>query len=207
MNSLEETHDEAERLLGETIAIKHMKVVDAEYDINPDKTIYLITWSPDPEDIGFPDADFETQHRYHVNLLSDYLKACSIGLFCVESSQQGRPHYHGWYQLRSDTEMLRINLIKVMQRFGLVKITKSKGHYKLGSYSNKANCLYYYKKDMIDSMIMIKQNPINKLDKDDTDWSSHMLIFTKTKRQTIADLEKAISLKEFYTQFYNNSLE
>lgn len=191
-------------IIGERIAEKDWIVQQTEYDINPACPLYLITWSPDPGEL--PDADFDTQHKFFVNVVSEYLSYCSIGLFCVESSQLGRPHYHGWYQLGGN-EQMRIVLMKVMQRFGLVKVTKSKGHYKYGSYSDAANCLYYYKKDMIDLMLWVDLNPITKDTRVDIDWNQHFMLFTRQGRQSIADLEEKVVLKDFYKRFYNNSLE
>jgi len=129
--------------------IKTSEVFYWEDRIDTDRTLYLITWNPDPKEL--PNADFETQHHYSVNLLSDYLKACECGLFCVETSQLGAPHYHGWYQVSQnpDCERNRIIYIKTMQRFGNLKITKSKGHYKIGSNSNHANCLLLLQKRFI----------------------------------------------------------
>jgi len=183
-------------------------VIEAEGEIDPDETLYLITWSPDPSEL--PNADFNTQHLFNVNILSDFLSTVECGLFCVEASQLGSPHYHGWYQLSTDPikEKSRLTYIKVMQRFSPhgLKITRSKGHYKIGSLVSQANCLYYYKKDLLQSMATIYINPICSQSRVDLDWNSHSHLFMKNGRQSVADIEDKITLKEFYKQFYENSL-
>lgn len=186
---------------------KWMVCLVHENSIDPDETLYLFTWSPNPDEM--PDADFNTQHRYNINLISHYLQTMEIGLACVESSQMGNPHYHGWYQLSTDPlkEKLRLALVKTLQRFGNLKITKSKGHYKIGSLVKQANCLYYYKKDMLQSMATVFCNPITAESMDDLDWNLHKSLFTPKKgRISVADIEDKISQVEFYKQFYQDSL-
>lgn len=176
--------------------------------IDPGQDLYLITWCPDPEHL--PNSDFNIQHQFCMDTLSKYLEACEVGLFCVETTQLGRPHYHGWYQIAPDKrDLVRIIHAKVMSETGLLKITKSKGHYKIHSWNNKANCLYYYKKDLIQSMLTIETNPITKNMRSNIDWNSMVyssFFHIKGKRQSIADLEDKLNLHKFYEQFYTNSL-
>lgn len=184
---------------------KSTEIWAAEEDIDFDEPLYLITWAPDPSEL--PNADFTTQHLYMVNLLSGYLKTCASGLFCVETTQRGNPHYHGWYQVSPDPvkEECRIIFIKTLERFGLLKITKSKGHYRINAYSTRSNCLGYYKKDLLDPMLWCNPNPVTSESKCDIDWNVNMLFFVKNGRGTVSDLEEKVSLKEFYLQFYKNS--
>lgn len=184
------------------------KIYYNEDEIDPDEQLYLITWSPDPEEL--PHADFITQHTFNVNLLADYLKSCSNGLFCVETTQLGNPHYHGWYQTSDDSKMeyQRIVLVKVLQRFGQLKITKCLGHYRINSYTKQANALYYYKADLFGQMEGVIYNPIDKDTHDNTDWNSYSLFFQSKKKgykESIVDIENKISQRDFYKQFYNDS--
>lgn len=185
---------------------KWMHVYDKEYDIDLDKPLYLFTWSPDPGEL--PDADFTAQHKFNINIVSQYLSSFKVALACVEATQRGVPHYHGWYQLSTDPllERQRLATVKVLERLGNLKITPSRGHIKKYSLSSKANCLYYYKKDMLESMSWIEQNPIYPGMKDNTDWNLHVGLFTKKGRESIADLENKVNLRDFYLQFYDNSL-
>lgn len=185
---------------------KGMVIEHTESLIDQGETLYLVTWSPDPSEL--PDADFETQHLFNVNLLADYLKACSCGLFCVETTQLGNPHYHGWYQLSAspEKEAFRIVLVKTLQRFGLLKITKSKGHYRINSYTSHGNCLAYYKKDLVGSMLFVGANPITSDTKCDIDWKNNLLYFGDSKkRSSLVELQEKISLKNFYMEFYKDS--
>lgn len=182
----------------ERMSQKAKKVYGAEHKIDYDKKVYLITWSPDPKEN--PEADFEMQHRYHVNTLADYLKYCSCGLFCVESTQLGNPHYHGWYQVSSEFEMLRIVMIKVMQRFGKVKISPCH-HPTLDKWSEKMNGMFYYKADLMEEMFDIEINPINALSHDDTHWEA-CAFFTTDCDKAIID---KISTRQYYRSFYKDS--
>lgn len=134
-----------------------LSVFTEESKIDPSYPVYLITWSPDPK--GLPDADFYYQHNFNVYTLVQYLKCCSCGIWCVESTQLGNPHYHGWYQVNDSTEVARIAVVKCMQNWGRVDIKKSK-HYRVNSYKQGSNSLHYYKKDMVDAMLSIQPNPI-----------------------------------------------
>lgn len=184
------------------------KVKLYESQINKDEPLYLITWAPNPKDLL--DSDFITQHEYNINILSDYIQACEYGLFCVETTQAGNPHYHGWYQVSNNPlrESERIAIVKTMQRFGLVKITKSKGHYKINSYNSHANCLHYYKYDMLGPMAFVEKNPICFDTRSTIDWNdmSYARFFNiEGKRQTVADLEDKMTLRDFYKDFYKKS--
>lgn len=188
----------------DTMSAKARKIYSKEMDIDREKTLYLITWAPDPKHL--PDADFGTQHQYFISIIADYLKCCKTGLFCVEATQIGNPHYHGWYQVKDKYEEGRVVMMKVLQKFGNVKVTTSKGHYKVNSYSDKANCLYYYKKDVFDAMYFNRLNPINKYSESAIPWNEYSYFFNIQGRHTSADIQDKISLKEFYKNFYANSL-
>lgn len=198
--------DEENAIMESQISDKIGKVYETETMIDPDDTLYLMTWSPNPEDL--PDADFETQHRFCYNTIADYLVSCRVGLFCVEATQKGNPHYHGWYQLshNPDLERLRIACVKAMTKFGMLKITPSIGHYKINNYwTDKANCLYYYKKDLLMSMFWVKHNPIDFSMRDETIWSDNKSLFVKQGvRQSCIDLEHKVTQQVFYREFYFN---
>lgn len=189
---------------------KIVAVAKMEWKIDPDKKVYLFTWSPDPSE--GPDADFETQHMFWYPAIVDFLNSVEVGIACVEASQLGNPHYHGWYQVSDDPikERLRCVHIKVMARFAPngLRITSSKGHMKFNSYVAAANCLHYYKKDLLQSMSYIATNPITAKTKkpDHIDWNNKLLLFRRKCRETINELEDKISLKDFYKQFYQDSL-
>lgn len=183
-------------------------VYEHEKLIDPAKKIYMFTWAPDPKE--FPDCDFQIQHDSCVQTVADFLKSVPCGLACVESSTNGHPHYHGWYQKPSDfphTQMM-IAYIKTMQKTGNLKTTSSRGHYKIGSWSNHANCLHYYKKELLDEMLGIYINPIHRESVPDykiSDFSHFFCI--KGTRQTVADIERTATLQQFYKDFYTKSID
>lgn len=176
--------------------------------IDPDKDLYLFTFNPNPEEL--PDADFQCQHEFALGFVTDFLKGCAIGLACVETTQMGNPHYHGWYQLCEDPlmEMRRITAIKVMQKYAPkgIRITKPVGNYRINSYTEHGNALHYYKKDLHGSMARIAHNPITRYTESTIDWFQRSWWFDKPgKKCTVADLENKISNKQFYQNFYKDS--
>lgn len=180
-----------------------------EHSITPHKDLYLFTWAPNPEDL--PNSDFCIQHEFNVNIIADFLKTCYTGLCCVESTQIANPHYHGWYQLSDDPLLCRqrIAIIKTLKRCGLLKITKSKGHYRPNTWHCHANCLFYYKKDLLTEQLLTVNNPISRDTKTNIDWNSYSYnsFFIKDKgRQSVADIEDRVNLRDFYKQFYSNSI-
>lgn len=189
--------DSAVMRRGEKIELWESRIIE-------DQHVYLITWSPDPGLL--PDADFETQHNYNVNFLAGFLYSCRCGLLCVESTQMGNPHYHGWYQVSQspELELWRISYIKTMQKHGIVKITPCR-HVKPGLWSERRNGLYYYKKDLLDTMLTIKNNPIDQDSKDDTDWNVCLFFFTKEIKDK--RLDKKLTDRAYYLQFYRDSNE
>lgn len=183
-------------------------VYETETLIDDNISLYLITWSPDPKE--FPSVDFYMQHNMHIDLLVDYIKSCSLAMFCVESTQLGNPHYHGWYQLSHDSkqEMCRICCIKTMQHFGNVKITEAR-HYKINSNSEKRNALYYYKKDLVDSMLCVSPNPILKDTYTTIDFKKFELasfFTTGTHKGTFKTLNDRISDRQYYREFYADTI-
>lgn len=185
--------------------IKKMWMVSQyETEIDPDNEVYLITWCPDPKEMS--DADFEFQHLSNVDFLAAYLQTCKVGLFCVEATQAGNPHYHGWYQVNTQSELQRITCIKTMERFGLVKITKCL-HLRLDKWFQKANGLYYYKKDLLDSMLQIEHNPICAQTQTNLDVDKLSLIgFIGTRdKKSLCTLQDTLSAKQYYLSFYKDS--
>lgn len=191
---------DSEGRIDRLIQNKTWMIYSEEATIDEDLELYLFTWSPDP--LELPDCDFITQHKYNVNFLSDYLKACKRGLICVEANQQGNPHYHGWYQIDSKRELERIVTMKVMKRFGLVKITKCLHVNLKNNWSMKANGLYYYKKDCIDSMLEVPYNPITRDSYDDTNFNAYTMFFTKTIKDK--NLQEKVSARQYYLEFYRD---
>lgn len=176
---------------------------DLECSIDEGRELYLITWSPDPKEL--PDADFYLQHNINVQILSDYLKCCYTGAFCVESTQMGNPHYHGWYQVESKLELCRIAIIKTMGRFGIVKIVKARS-YKIFNWSEKCNALYYYKKDVLDAMYNIDPNPITKDSLSTVDFDVLSMVGFFSRDRYDKTIQDKISDRKFYRDFYSDTI-
>lgn len=181
------------------------KVYSAEMKIDSNKPLYLITWSPDPSTL--PNSDFEMQHQYNIDIISDFCKGCEVALWCVEANQMGNPHYHGFYQTSSnhDRERLRIACVKTMQTYAPrgLKIASATTYKKCNYWTNHANCLYYYKKDLMDAMYHIEINPINAKSKSTVDFSNYAYLFkTPGKRTNSRELIQQVSQRERYKQFY-----
>jgi len=178
-----------------------------ESDIDPDQQLYLFTFNPDPSEL--PDADFQCQHEFAMMFVVDFLRGCRTGLACVETTQLGNPHYHGWYQLSDDPsmEMRRIVAVKVMQKYAPkgIRITKATT-YRVNSYTNHANCLYYYKKDIFGPMLHVDHALITKHTVCDIDWEQRAWWFDiPGKKTSSTELIKKMSDKKFYEEFYRNS--
>lgn len=165
--------------------------------------LYLFTWSPDPAQL--PDVSFYYQHLYCVNAVASFIQSCECGLACVESNQQGFPHYHGWYQT-SDSfvlEQMRIVNVKVFKKLGNFKCEKVKQCYRINSYTKQGNALYYYKADLFGQQCYTQYNLISKLTHDDTDWQEFKWYFVvNPKRKTYQAIQDAVnrikSVKDFY---------
>lgn len=179
---------------------KGMVIEKEESRIDKGADLYLITWCPDPAEL--PNSDFNIQHLFNINLLADYLKTVKCGLFCVESTQLGNPHYHGWYQKEPCYELPRIAIMKTLQRFGRVKVTKAKS-VKPGLYSERSNGLHYYKKEVMDEMINVSENPITSRSKCDYPFYSSYFFTMDSKKPT--NMEDKLSDRQFYLQFYTDS--
>jgi len=187
------------------IASKTHLIHDTECEIDLDEPLYLFTWAPDPAEL--PNCSFELQHYWALTLVADFLRSVGNGCACVESTQLGNPHYHGWYQLSNDPikERLRQCHVKTMARLSPkgFKVTKSKGHIKIHSWVAAANCLHYYKKDLIQSQLLTKHNPITAATDFKFDFQHLSFLWTRPgERRTFTQLETAVTLKEFYKGFY-----
>jgi len=175
----------------------------AETSINKDEPLYLFTWAPNPNEL--PDCDFQTQHDHSTNVVAHFLQSFEVGLACVESTQMGNPHYHGWYQVSEKPILVKLNIamVKTLKRLGNLKITKSLGHYKIDSYVQHANCLYYYKKDVMDSMLWVRNNPISKETYAEFDYYENQMFFMKPQeRRNMDKLKESVKLYAYYEEFY-----
>lgn len=181
--------------------IEIVRCVEESIDIN--RQLYLITWCPDPKEM--PDSDFYLQHSMHVETLAGYCKTCYSCVFCVESSQMGNPHYHGWYQVDSSKEKGRIVMIKVMQRFGIVKIAKARS-YKINNYSERCNALYYYKKDLLDSMLEVEYNPITKDTECLINFDQLDLVGFLSLNSRLYTFRDKMSERKYYREFYSDTI-
>lgn len=168
--------------------------------IDETKEVYLFTWNPNPDNL--PDADIKVQHLYNVNFLADMLKCCDLGLVCVEGTQRGNPHYHGWYQCSDDSrkELARIAHFKTMEKeapSGL-KITSAITIIK-DCWYEKSNALYYYKKCLLDNMLCMPHNPVMEDSRCDKNWDT-AFFFTKEKgTKRVADkISARYQMREFY---------
>lgn len=180
-------------------------IYDAEMDIDPMRELYLITWNPDPSTL--PNAHFEMQHEYNIDIIANFCKGCEVAIWCVEATQMGNPHYHGFYQVSSNPilERLRIACIKTMQEYAPhgLRITKATTFKRLNYWTPHANCLYYYKKDLLDSMYHIEKNPITKDSKTTVNFNDYAYMFKKPgKRSTSREIIQHVSQRERYRQFY-----
>lgn len=195
-SDLETTADEA-------IVEKALVIYNAEMSIDPESKVYLMTWSPDPKQS--PDCALSLQHEFHVNALIDYLNFCKSGIFCLENSQLGEPHYHGWYQVDETNEAGRVVMIKVLQKFGKVKIAKCL-EYKINNFKKHRNGLWYYKKDVFDAQLGIKLNPVTKntprADIDNSDFAYFMRI---EGRKTSRVMQEKASAYKYYREFYGSN--
>lgn len=174
-----------------------------ESKIVSDQPVYLITWCPDPKEL--PDADFYLQHNVNAQLLIDYLMQCRCGIFCVESTQIGNPHYHGWYQVRDSSELARVAIIKTMQRFGIVKIAKAK-KIKRFCWSENANALYYYKKDCLDACLNVTPNPITSASFVTVNFDVMDLVGFFSKDKSCKTIKDKVSDRKFYRDFYSDTI-
>lgn len=190
------------------IAEKATVVYLEEKKINPSLALYLITWCPDPG--NSPDAAFDIEHEHSIDIIADYLENCACGLFCVEATQRGSPHYHGWYQVDPLKELKRVCIMKVLIRYGQVKITAVKHErcIKINKWYEKGNALYYYKKDLLEAQLETQNNPITAQSCTMIDWNNleYQNFFTRGIDKGIAKLlTKVQSDKQFFRQFYSSN--
>lgn len=189
-----------------TLIIEKSRIIEyEESSIDETEPLYLFTWSPDPKEM--PDSDFYVQHQVNIDLLANYLAVCSCGLVCVESTQMGNPHYHGWYQIDPVKETARISLIKTINRYGMLKISQARS-FRIFSWKKHANCLYYYKKDSMDSMLRVPDSIITKDSKSICQQVNFDIIgFFSKDRRVHRMIKDKISDREFYRRFYSNTLK
>jgi hypothetical protein len=177
----------------------------SEKKINLLEKVYMFTWSPDSKEL--PDCDFILQHKTNVNFLADYLKTCFAGCICLEAHQRGTPHYHGWYQIEPKFELARIAMTKTLIRMGNLKITEAR-NCKINSWYKKANGLYYYKEDCIDSMLSIEDSIITCDSKVTINWElCNLLGFFDIKGPEASQTaQNRVTDLQYYKDFYTDSL-
>lgn len=178
------------------------KIEFQESSIDPEKKLYLITWCPDPKEL--PDTDFYIQHNVNISLLATFLQCCACGVFCVEATQMGNPHYHGWYQVDDEKEIGRVAIVKVMQRFGIVKGATA-NNYKEFSWKEQGNSLYYYKKDFFTFKNQLP-NPIFAESVSTVNFDVLDLAGFFAKSKNSSKLSEQISSRQFYSKFYEDTL-
>lgn len=182
------------------ILIDHIMRIESKIDES--KPLYGITWSPDPKQL--PNSSFALQHDFNVQLLADYLLECQCGAFCVETTQLGNPHYHGWYQCADDYRMedARIAHMKTLQSFGRVQINEIE-KYKIGKFYKKGNGLWYYKKDYLFGQRQTPNNPITHNSKPIHDWSKSGTLFFATDIGNRSKVYDTMRNRQYYKEFYN----
>lgn len=180
---------------------RQFSIAEAESEIDIDFPVYLMTWCPDPSQM--PDAKFGIQHQYNLPTIISFLRGCKCGMFCVEPTQLGNPHYHGWYQVSDDPLLtkLRLRSIKVLQRLGRVQINKA-ANIKINNYKKRGNSLYYYKKECLTACLLYEPNPITKDTHAEPVTDVHLLMWPDVKdRRTSA---KRASAKQEIIEFYQS---
>ena len=197
----QETEDLSDGFIDEA-SYRMSLLYEQEMAIDVSLPVYLITWSPDPAEL--PDSDVHYQNAFNVNLLADFLTNCLCGAFCMELNQQGNVHYHGWYQIDDDKILKRIVCLKVMRKFGPQLRIKKCRSYKVFSFIERCNGLYYYKKELM-SYVNIKNAVITSFSKDDTNWGSIDMMFFFTKGSKTVNVIDKVSDRKYYMQFYTQS--
>jgi len=184
------------------------KIEYAESEIDRNETVYLMTFSPDPANL--PDCDPHLQHYWCLDFISGFLGYCKSGLFCLEYSQMGNPHYHGWYQVDDINAIYKACRMKMLTRFGLCKITKAKS-YKINSYSERMNALHYYKKEVFTLAVrcsIIDKDTKPPIDVGNTGYMFFMVSargLSPSKRLEVEAYQAAQSHKQFMIDFYKDS--
>jgi len=203
--------DPAYCTITEDAIIARLAEIDAairynEKQIDRDKQLYLMTWCPDPKKM--PDCDFDNQHRYMAEWVQTYMYGCEVAGCCVETTQEGNPHYHLWYQLSDDyqKENFRIRWMKCLKSRGLVKVTKSR-IYRIHKWGSWHNSLWYYKKDLPYTQLFTPFNPLShetKIPK--VDYSDYNMFFNIRGKKTSKQIVELVSEKKQIELFYKNSL-
>lgn len=173
-----------------------------ESQIDSTQKLYGITWCPDPKQL--PDSSFDIQHDFNVELLSNFLKGCLCGLFCVEATQNGVPHYHGWYQVTDDPilERYRLTEVKTLKRFGRWEPKEIK-HHKIGCFTSKGNGLWYYKKEYLFAQRNIMNNPIHSRSEPVNNWGLSGTVFFATDIGNRSHVYEIMRNRDYAFEFYN----
>lgn len=130
-------------------AIDHVE--HSESAIIPHLPLMLITWSPNPK--GMPSKyDMIRNHKWFCRTVFRRWSSC-MHTYCVlpEFNLNGNLHYHGWFQLKDAVKWFK-SILPLLKRYGYVKINEART-YKVNSYEETSNALYYYKKDIIPNSI------------------------------------------------------
>lgn len=190
-----------------------LDIMWAEEQIDQDQPLYLMTFNPVPDET--PDCAFIDQHCWWVGLMAAYCKSCDAACFCVEATQRGYPHYHGWYQPSEDPkmEMMRICNIKIMLKFAPagVKIDLCQNMIQINNWSNSnSNALYYYKKNLPTTMFYMPLNPITNLTPlNPVSVDDYKFFFMNKGRNRVADIierkNKIHSARLFYEKSFREN--
>lgn len=176
-------------------------IEEAESLIDPSKPLYLLSWIPDPKLL--PNLCFEQQHFSLLPVIGSLAKVCDQACFVLEATQRGNPHYHGWYQPSTDPMQYQYQIatIKNMDDTGQLKIDRAK-HYRIFSFSEKNNSLYYYKKDvdlhsMYNTSVITRDSKFPSVDYETARIRSlTRLNRTSTSYRNASDWVKVLNIKE-----------
>jgi len=202
------TDRSAEDILCSRLAAVDTIIKYAEQRIDRSKQLYLFTWTPDPSKM--PDCDFANQHKYLVDTVINYLRSCDSGCACVESTQLGNPHYHGWYQISDDPlkEQYRIVIVKVMTSFGNLKINTKVRYYKIHKWYKHRNALHYYKYDSANSQLFTMYNPITEYtDKPVIFLNDYNMFFNLKGKKSVRKIKDMVSQLQDLENFYKKSFQ
>lgn len=127
-----------------------------EESIVPHLPLFLFTWTPCPKKLPFK-YDMVKNYKYHIKFFfSQWQRPMHRFAIVPEFNLNGNIHYHGWFQL-CDTAKWYKSVLPQMKRSGYVKVNKSQA-YRVNSYEQEGNSLYYYKKEVASNSMVFQGN-------------------------------------------------